>query len=124
MGSLYIALISEGIFYPEPGTPKLDFFSMDGIVNLFKHSGEKVLLGAWIHYIIFDLWTGQWITNDYVNNIEYTPLTKLFHVTCLGFTLMFGPSGLCLYLFGKYTFLPPKISSDEEEHVVTLLKQD
>ena len=93
----------------------LDFFSMEGITKLFHTATEKTLLAAWLHYCVFDLWTGQWITNDFLKNVENTPLTNVFRIVSLGFTLMFGPSGLCLYLFGKYTFLPPKVSKDDEQ---------
>ena len=91
-----------------PDAPKMDFFHMEGITTLFRQGSEKTLLAAWLHYCVFDLWTGQWITHDFEKNIENTTLTNAFRIVTLGFTLMFGPSGLCLYLLGKYTFLPPK----------------
>ena len=106
-GSLYISLIADSMLNAPDGPP-MDFLTWKGIVTMFKHIDENGLLGAWMHYIIFDLWTANWISNDYVNNIEYTPLTKAYHVFSISLTLMFGPAGLFSYLVGKYTFLPAK----------------
>ena len=118
LGSLYVALIVDGIINAPPDAPPMDFFSLEGITALFQASTQKTLLAAWLHYCVFDLWTGQWITNDFTKNVEDTTVTNVFRIVSLGFTLMFGPSGFCLYLFGKYTFLPPKTGKDEEDDTV------
>lgn len=86
----------------------MDFFTLEGVINLFKHSNDLGILAAWIHYCIFDLWTGQWIAIDYSRHIQSNILTKIYQLISLFFCLMLGPIGLCIYLIGKYTILPHK----------------
>lgn len=105
---IYAQEIIPGFINPPPNAPKPDFFTLKGIINLFQKASPETILAAWIHYLIFDLWTGQWIANDYQDNIKNTNTTKAYEIVSLFFTLMFGPVGLAMYLGGKYTFLPPK----------------
>ena len=118
LGSTYVALIADGMINAPPDAPPMDFFSLEGITTFFQTSTQKLLVAACLHYCVFDLLAGQWITNDFIKNVKDTTLTNVFRIVSLGFTLMFGPSGFCLYLFGKYTFLPPKTGKDEEDDTV------
>ena len=105
---LYASIVFDTIVNPPPGAPKIDFFSLEGVVSMFKNSSDLGILAAWIHYVIFDMWTAQWIATDFQNNIRYTLATKVYELISLFFTMMLGPVGLALYFIGKYTFLPPK----------------
>jgi hypothetical protein len=55
---------------------------------------DAILLAAWIHYLIFDLFVGSWMVRDAeqnkINHLKITPV--------LVFTLMVGPIGLLVYL--------------------------
>eukprot|EP01083_Nonionella_stella_P162639 534124_1 len=86
---------------------QMDFFTLDGVVTLFQRSNPEGILAAWIHYVIFDMWTAWWIATDYQDNIEHSYGTKAYELTSLFLTMMLGPIGLATYLIGKYTFLPP-----------------
>ena len=101
-------IIPAFLFPSKDEGKKGDFFSLKGVMTLFQKSKPEFILAAWVHYLIFDLWTGQWIANDYQDNIKYTTGTKAYECACLFMTLMLGPSGLLMYLGAKYTFLPPK----------------
>ena len=54
---------------------------------------DKVLLAAWAHYLIFDLFVGVWIMKDAQSkNIDSWLLKPI-----LFFTLMLGPVGFLFY---------------------------
>jgi Domain of unknown function (DUF4281) len=71
------------------------FSTLDGVKALF--ASKPILLGAWIHYLAFDLLVGRWITDQSMAAGSST-LLKVLTVPCLFATLMFGPLGLLLYL--------------------------
>lgn len=108
LAMVYASIVLDGIINPEPDAPDMDFFTLEGVVTLFKKSNDLGILAAWIHYVIFDMWTGQWLATDFQNNIRYTFGTKVYELIALFFTMMLGPVGLALYFIGKYTFLPAK----------------
>lgn len=55
---------------------------------------DAILLAAWIHYLIFDLFVGGWIVKDAAaNGIRHITITP-----ALIFTLILGPIGLLIYL--------------------------
>lgn len=54
----------------------------------------RALLGAWVHYLVFDLFVGAWITRDAKRQEIAHPVI----VIPLVLTLMAGPLGLMLYL--------------------------
>ncbi len=68
-----------------------DFSSLAGVGSLF--SDPRALLAGWVHYLVFDLFVGAWISRDAVRR-DIHPLIVL---PCLVFTLMTGPVGLGLY---------------------------
>ena len=73
------------------GTAEGDFFSLSGVSKLF--SSPQVLLAAWIHYLVFDLFVGIWETRDaQENNVSHW-----FVVPCLILTFMLGPIGFLGY---------------------------
>lgn len=73
------------------GTAEGDFFSLSGVSKLF--SSPQVLLAAWIHYLVFDLFVGIWEVKDaQENNVSHW-----FVVPCLILTFMLGPIGFLTY---------------------------
>lgn len=68
-----------------------DFSSLEGVTTLF--SQPQAVLAGWIHYLVFDLFVGAWISRDAVRR-EIHPLIV---APCLLFTLMLGPVGLATY---------------------------
>ena len=54
---LYVALILDTLVFHPIGTSIDDFKSLDGLLKLFSKKGA--LFGGWVHYIVFDLWTGM-----------------------------------------------------------------
>lgn len=57
-----------------------------------------VLVGAWVHYLIFDMFIGAWESRD----AQKLGISHWLLVPCLIFTLMLGPVGLMLYLIIRY----------------------
>lgn len=102
------------IISPPPDAPKLDFMSLKGVKTLFNNASAETTLVAWVHYLVFDLWTGMWIATDYQNSIQFSYGTKAYEIASLFLTLMFGPVGLLTYLGGKYSFLPQKVDHTKD----------
>ncbi|WP_438023828.1 ABA4-like family protein [Sorangium sp. So ce233] len=68
------------------------FGSLQGTAQLFAR--PQVLLVGWIHYLVFDLFTGSWEVRDAARlGIPHWTV-----VPCLALTLLFGPIGLLAYL--------------------------
>ena len=63
-------------------------------------------LGGWVHYVVFDLWTGIYIVSDSINIKMVTNIfNQLILIPILFFTMMLGPTGLLLYSIIKVLFL-------------------
>lgn len=73
------------------GTAEGDFFTLAGIGKLF--SSPQVLLAAWVHYLVFDLFVGAWEVRD----AEEKGVSHWFVVPCLLLTFIFGPIGFLMY---------------------------
>ena len=67
------------------------FYSLDGVHLLFQQ--KSACFGGWVHYCVFDLWAGVWISRDSIER----GVPQLLLIPCLLFTMMLGPSGLFLY---------------------------
>ena len=68
---------------------------MDTLENLkLSFQRDEVLILGWVHYLVFDLFIGAWITRDaYRNGIIHIAI-----VPALVLTLFAGPVGLLFYL--------------------------
>jgi hypothetical protein len=97
---LYVLLFIDGIFNPIDfnkitGGKFKDvfslFYSLEGVHYLFSQKAS--CFGGWIHYVVFDLWTGIWIARDSVER----NIPQVLLIPALFFTMMLGPSGLLLY---------------------------
>lgn len=68
--------------------------SMESLSNLrLSFKNDSILLAAWIHYLVFDLFVGVWI----VKEAEKLSLNKVIVIPILFFTLMLGPVGFLLF---------------------------
>ena len=104
---LYVLLFVDGFYHPVDfskinpkfKTPFDCFYSLEGVHTLF--SLKSACFGGWVHYVVFDLWTGIWITN---NSIE-KKIPQLLLIPCLFLTMMLGPTGLLLYFVIRAIYL-------------------
>lgn len=88
LGVVYSFLILPALFAGGDG-------GMGSVAELqIGFQSDLVLVGAWVHYLIFDLFIGAWESRDAQrNNIPHLVL-----VPCLIATLFAGPVGLMFYL--------------------------
>ncbi len=66
--------------------------TLDGVMAAF--SNPWIVLGAWIHYLVFDLFVGTRIAQE----AERDGVPKLWLLPILPLTLMFGPAGYLLFV--------------------------
>ena len=92
VAAIYVILLARGLVVG-PGLPEgAGFSTLDGVVALL--SRREAMLGAWVHFLAFDLFVGSWIVED-------APRAGVPHwlvIVILGLTLMAGPFGLLAYL--------------------------
>lgn len=92
VAAIYVALLVRGLI-AGPGLPEgAGFGTLDGVVALL--SRPEAILGAWVHFLAFDLFVGSWMAED-------APKAGVAHwllIPLLGLTLLAGPAGLLLYL--------------------------
>jgi len=92
VATIYVCLLVRGLI-SGPGLPEgAGFSTLDGVVALL--SRPEAILGAWVHFLAFDLFVGSWMAED-------APKAGVPHwllIPLLGLTLMAGPAGLLLYL--------------------------
>jgi hypothetical protein len=93
LGTVYTLLLTRGIM--GESTPGAGFNSLPAVMALFAHPISA--LNSWVHFLIFDLFVGAWISRDAVRHRVKTPFTWPF----LFFALMFAPLGLAAWLVFK-----------------------
>lgn len=71
------------------------FGSISDVRALFEK--DEVLLAGWIHYLAFDLFVGAWIARQ----SDEAGIPRLIQAVFLGFTFMYGPAGLLLFLITR-----------------------
>lgn len=74
------------------GTTSGGFQSLAGVQALFAAPGK--MLGAWTHFLAFDLLVGRWMVDDAL----LPGRSRWLLVPGLPLTFMYGPLGLLLYL--------------------------
>ncbi|WP_437722089.1 ABA4-like family protein [Sorangium sp. So ce861] len=87
-----LALVYLILIVPTFGKGEGSFGSLHGVGRLFAR--REVLLVGWIHYLVFDLFTGSWEARDAAR----LGLPHWMVVPCLVLTLLFGPVGFLVYL--------------------------
>lgn len=71
------------------------FQSLVAVQALFAAPGK--MLGAWTHFLAFDLLVGRWLVDDASSKGN----SRLLLVVALPATFLFGPLGVLLYLAGR-----------------------
>jgi hypothetical protein len=77
-------------------TPSGGFQSLGAVQLLFSAPGK--MLGAWTHFLAFDLLVGRWMVDDASSSGH----SRVPLVLALPATFMFGPLGVLLYLAGRF----------------------
>jgi hypothetical protein len=80
------------LFSDTTGDERSHMMSLDGVMAIFDR--PQVVVAAWIHYLVFDLFVGAWEVRD----ARRRGIRHLLVVPCLVATLLFGPIGLAAYL--------------------------
>lgn len=92
VAGLYVTLVARGLLLG-PGLPEgAGFGTLAGVEALFGR--REAILGAWVHFLAFDLFVGTWETED----AGRRGIAGWLLLPCLFLTLMAGPAGLLLYL--------------------------
>ncbi len=76
-------------------TPGGGFRSLGTVLVLLSAPGK--MLGAWTHFLAFELLVGRWMVDD----ASVPGNARLALVAALPATFLFGPFGLLLYLTGR-----------------------
>ncbi|WP_437672014.1 ABA4-like family protein [Sorangium sp. So ce131] len=87
-----LALVYLIAIVPTFGKGEGGFGSLHDVEQLFAR--REVLLVGWIHYLVFDLFTGSWEVRDAAR----LRIPHVLVVPCLVLTLLFGPIGFLAYL--------------------------
>lgn len=67
---------------------------MDSLASLrIGFNNDKVLLAAWAHYLVFDLFVGTWIAKKCLEE----NISNWIKMPSLLFTLAFGPLGFLIF---------------------------
>ncbi len=92
-GLLYVGFL--GAAFSSNAAAGGDMSTLDGVMTLFDN--PVGVLGAWSHYLVFDLFVGAWIGRDALRQ----GVSHWIVVPSLVFTLMAGPLGLLIYLIAR-----------------------
>jgi hypothetical protein len=76
-----------------------NFTSLKGVAYLF--SNKSAVLAGWVHYVVFDLWTGQFVMYDGLSR----GIPQILLSLNLFLVMMLGPMGFLVY-FAAREFLP------------------
>lgn len=95
MACLYLFFILKGI----GGDSQGGFDTLANVKLLFGK--DEAVLAGWIHYLVFDLFTGMWICNDG----DKRGINRWILLPCLVFTFMLGPTGLLIYTLIRFIHL-------------------
>jgi hypothetical protein len=92
LGLVYGWYYVVGNFLASPSDAMAAAGMMESVSRSF--SNEAVLLAAWIHFLVFDLFVGAWIVRDAASR----GITHWFLLPSLFLTFFAGPIGLVSYL--------------------------
>lgn len=75
---------------------------MDTLENLkTSFMRDEILVLGWVHYLVFDLFIGAWVSRDAIKH----ELNYLLVIPALVLTLFAGPVGLMAYLILRWAKL-------------------
>ncbi len=90
LGLVYVAFIVISMSGDSPEGAGMQ--SLAGLQAAF--SDPRALIGAWVHYLVFDLFVGAWIIRD----AKRRDIPHLAVVVPAILTFVLGPFGLLLYI--------------------------
>jgi len=90
LGLVYVAFIVLGMSGDSPEGAGMQ--SLAGLQAAF--SDPRALIGAWVHYLVFDLFVGAWMIRD----AKRQNIPHLAVVLPAVLTFVLGPFGLLLYV--------------------------
>lgn len=88
-------------------TPGGGFQSLGAVQTLFAVPGK--MLGAWTHFLAFDLLVGRWLVDD----ASAEGNSRLPLLVALPATFLFGPLGVLLYLAGRALLSAKRVGRSE-----------
>lgn len=88
--ALCVLYLAVGLWHHE-AVPGAGFGSLSGVLLLFAAPGR--MLGAWLHFLAFDLLVGRWIVDDVLAGGRHRALLVTLPLACWR-----GPLGLLAYL--------------------------
>ena len=104
-GPVVLLLLTPIYAYP----PKdMNFQTLYGVMVGF--SAPHIVVAAWIHLLVFDLFVGAWEVRD----AQRRDVPHWLVIPCLLATLMIGPVGLLLYVLIRF-FSKRVLEYDEAE---------
>jgi hypothetical protein len=95
MAALYLFYTLKGI----GGESQGGFDTLANVKLLFGK--DEAVLAGWIHYLVFDLFTGMWICHDG----DKRGINRWILLPCLVFTFLLGPAGLLIYILVRVIHL-------------------
>ena len=81
---------NESLFRSKNG----GFFSLRGVMTVFRTGSVRAMIGAWVHYFAFDIVVGRMMALD----AEEVGISKLIVAPLLVITVAVGPLGPLLYV--------------------------
>jgi hypothetical protein len=84
------------LFTDRAGDARSHMFTLDGVMAIFDR--PQVVVAAWIHYLVFDLFVGAWEVRD----AKRRGIEHVLVIPCLLLTFVFGPLGLATYLLLRF----------------------
>lgn len=102
LGAAYALLL----FGDHPGPQGASFWTLEGVTRIF--TTPRTIIACWVHYLIFDLFVGAWLTRDAAR----LGIAHVYAVPSLFLTLMFGPIGLMSWL-GLRALLKKRFTLEE-----------
>ncbi|HAH08615.1 MAG TPA: DUF4281 domain-containing protein [Alphaproteobacteria bacterium] len=96
LGLTYVWYFATGAFFGPGVPPEASFGTLEGVMAFFTI--KEAVVAGWVHYLVFDLFVGAWITRDAARR----GISHWFVVPCLPLTLLLGPIGLLTYLIIRF----------------------
>lgn len=98
LGAAYVWLVATGAFFGPNVPADAGFTSLAGVMKFFTI--PEAVVAGWIHYLVFDLFVGAWISRD----AQRREIPHLAVIPAIALTFLFGPVGLMLYALMRLTW--------------------
>jgi len=101
LAAVYLMLIITNFGKADGG-----FGTLAEVMKLFTN--PWVMLGGWVHYLVFDLFVGSWEVRD----AHSRGISHWLVVPCLLLTFLLGPIGFLLYHFVRRLTKPKSVEGN------------